>query len=260
MSEVFRKIAASDKSDADVSELIEVEFLRFLTSQGRTMTRDQMRKTFASVDFDKSGGISFIEWLCFRYEKTVEDLMTPQDPLPADLRAELDDAMASYQAAMAEERVFTDKIAELELLVEKGGVKGGTAKAELEGLKNKYSGEKVRLEKIKLAAEKKRRNSQQNVARFAAEHEAEKEKKVKDGFEEKQKNEAAEKEAQAAERAAKKKALQSQVRNCFISSVAISALYFNPFSHYFLCYSGRENRCIKYPIKSKVFQRKWKGV
>merc|ERR1711916_382075 len=69
MSETFRKIAASDKADENVSELNEVEFLRFLTTQGRTMTRDQMRKTFASVDFDKSGGVSFIEWLCFRYEK-----------------------------------------------------------------------------------------------------------------------------------------------------------------------------------------------
>merc|ERR1711916_154867 len=187
MSETFRKIAASDKDDENVSELNEVEFLRFLTTQGRTMTRDQMRKTFASVDFDKSGGVSFIEWLCFRYEKTVDDLMTPQDPLPADLRAELDAAMAEYQAAMAEERVFTDKIAELEALVEKGGVKGNTAKAELEALKNKYSGEKVRLEKIKLAAEKKRRNSQQNVARFAAEHEAEKQAKVKEELQAKEK-------------------------------------------------------------------------
>merc|ERR1711916_400132 len=203
MSETFRKIAASDKDDENVSELNEVEFLRFLTTQGRTMTRDQMRKTFASVDFDKSGGVSFIEWLCFRYEKTVDDLMTPQDPLPADLRAELD-------AAMAEERVFTDKIAELEALVEKGGVKGNTAKAELEALKNKYSGEKVRLEKIKLAAEKKRRNSQQNVARFAAEHEAEKQAKVKEELQAKEKAEKAKAEQEAADRAAEKKALQSQ--------------------------------------------------
>merc|ERR1712065_64295 len=198
MSETFRKIAASDKDDENVSELNEVEFLRFLTTQGRTMTRDQMRKTFASVDFDKSGGVSFIEWLCFRYEKTVDDLMTPQDPLPADLRAELDAAMAEYQAAMAEERVFTDKIAELEALVEKGGVKGNTAKAELEAEKNK------------LAAEKKRRNSQQNVARFAAEHEAEKQAKVKEELQAKEKAEKAKAEQEAADRAAKKKALQSQ--------------------------------------------------
>merc|ERR1712065_46589 len=192
MSETFRKIAASDKADENVSELNEVEFQRFLTTQGRTMTRDQMRKTFASVDFDKSGGVSFIEWLCFRYEKTVEDLMTPQDPLPADLRAELDAALLDYQNAMAEERVFTDKI------------------AELEALKNKYSGEKVRLEKIKLAAEKKRRNSQQNVARFAAEHEAEKQAKVKEELQAKEKAEKAKAEQEAADRAAKKKALQSQ--------------------------------------------------
>merc|ERR1711991_238058 len=200
----------TDKADENVSELNEVEFLRFLTTQGRTMTRDQMRKTFASVDFDKSGGISFIEWLCFRYEKTVEDLMTPQDPLPADLRAELDAALLDYQNAMAEERVFTDKIAELEALVEKGGVKGNTAKAELEALKNKFSNEKVRLEKTKLAAEKKRRNSQIKVARFAAEHEADKEKKVKDEMAAKERAEKEAKEAEAAERAAKKKALQSQ--------------------------------------------------
>jgi hypothetical protein len=36
--------------------------------------------------------------------------------------------------------------------VAQGGVKGNTAKAELESLKNKYSSEKVRIEKIKLAA------------------------------------------------------------------------------------------------------------
>lgn len=210
MSETFRKIAASDGDDANLSELNEVEFLRFLSSQGRTMTRDQMRKTFATVDFDKSGGISFIEWLCFRYEKTVEDLMTPQDPLPDNLRKELDEAMADYQAAMAEERVFTDKIAELEALVEKGGVKGNTARAELEALKNKFSNEKVRLEKIKLAAEKKRRNSQQNVARFAAEHEAEQAQKLKNELGAKEKAEKEAKEKEAAERAAKKKALQSQ--------------------------------------------------
>jgi hypothetical protein len=97
VSEVFRKIAASDKADTNAAELNEVEFLRFLTTQNRTMTRDQMRKTFASVDFDKSGGISFIEWLVFRYEKTVADLMAPQDPLPAELRAELNQTLEEYQ-------------------------------------------------------------------------------------------------------------------------------------------------------------------
>merc|ERR1711991_1122363 len=178
--ENFRKVAASDGDDANLSELNEVEFLAYLDQQGRTMTRDQMRKTFANIDFDKSGGISFLEWLCFRYEKTVEDLMTPQDPLPAEVRAELDAALEDYQKAMAEERVYTDKIAELEALVEKGGVKGNTAKAELEALKNKFSGDKVRIEKIKLAAEKKRRASQQNANRHAAEAEAAKEQKVKD--------------------------------------------------------------------------------
>jgi hypothetical protein len=53
--------------------------------------------------------------------------------------------------------VFTDKIVELEAVVELGGVKGNTAKAELESLKNKFSNEKVRIEKIKLAGKTERR-------------------------------------------------------------------------------------------------------
>merc|ERR1711991_1304504 len=51
--ENFRKVAASDGDDANLSELDEVEFLAYLDQQGRTMTRDQMRKTFANIDFDQ---------------------------------------------------------------------------------------------------------------------------------------------------------------------------------------------------------------
>ncbi len=45
-SDVFRKIAASEDAkgkDNNAKELNEVEFLRFLTTQDRTMTRDQVR-------------------------------------------------------------------------------------------------------------------------------------------------------------------------------------------------------------------------
>ncbi len=210
MSEVFRKIAKSDRNDLNAADLNEVEFLRFLTTQGRTMTRDQMRKTFASVDFDKSGGVAFIEWLLFRYEKTVEDLYAPQDPLPAELRAELNQTMEEYQQAMAQERVFTDKIAELEAVVAQGGVKGNTAKAELESLKNKFSNEKVRIEKIKLAAEKKRRLSQNKVNQYTAQAAADKEAKVKSELQAKDKAESEKAAQEAADRAAKKKALQGQ--------------------------------------------------
>ncbi len=46
-SDVFRKIAASEDAkgkDNNAKELNEVEFLRFLTTQDRTMTRDQVRQ------------------------------------------------------------------------------------------------------------------------------------------------------------------------------------------------------------------------
>ncbi len=48
------------------------------------------------------------------------------------------------------------------------GVKGASAKAELESLKNKYSAEKIQIEKIKLAAEKKRRMSQTKANTYSA--------------------------------------------------------------------------------------------
>jgi hypothetical protein len=109
---------------------------------------------------------------------------------------------------MAQERVFTDKIAELEAAVAQGGVKGNTAKAELETLKNKFSNEKVRLEKIKLAAEKKRRLSQNKVNQFAAQAAADKEAKLKSELSAKDEAEKAKSAQEAADRAAKKKAIQ----------------------------------------------------
>jgi hypothetical protein len=114
---------------------------------------------------------------------------------------------------MAQERVFTDKIAELEAAVAQGGVKGNTAKAELETLKNKFSNEKVRLEKIKLAAEKKRRLSQNKVNQFAAQAAADKEAKLKSELSAKDEAEKAKSAQEAADRAAKKKAIQVR-RDC----------------------------------------------
>src|SRR4051812_37426639 len=109
---------------------------------------------------------------------------------------------------MAQERVFTDKIAELEAAVAQGGVKGNTAKAELETLKNKFSAEKVRIEKIKLAAEKKRRLSQNKVNQVAAQAAADKEAKLKSELSAKEDAEKAKAAQEAADRAAKKKAIQ----------------------------------------------------
>lgn len=97
---------------------------------------------------------------------------------------------------MAEERVFTDRIAELEAIAAAGGVKGNAAKAELETVKNKYSAEKVRIEKIKLAAEKKRRLSQNKANTFAAQAAADKEAALRAEINAKSDNDKAAKEAE----------------------------------------------------------------
>lgn len=157
-----------------------------------------------------NAGVSFIEWLMFNYSKTLDDLMVEEDPLPADLRAELDAAVNEYQEAMAQERVFTDRMAELEAIVAAGGVKGNAAKAELETVKNKYGAEKVRIEKIKLAAEKKRRASQGKANQFAAQAAADKEAHLRAEINSKTDNDKAAKEAEAKARAEKKAALNSQ--------------------------------------------------
>ncbi len=129
---------------------------------------------------------------------------------------------------MAQERVFTDKIAELEATVALGGVKGNTAKAELEQLKNKFSNEKVRLEKIKLAAEKKRRLSQNKVNQFAAQAAADKEQKLKSELSAKDEAEKVKAAQEAADRAAKKKAIQvSSIFNVVLPSYAECISFFS---------------------------------
>ncbi len=59
------QISAQEKGDG--RKLNEAEFLRFLTTQDNTMTRDAMKKLFAHIDFSK--GISFIEYLLWKYKK-----------------------------------------------------------------------------------------------------------------------------------------------------------------------------------------------
>ncbi len=46
--------------------------------------------------------------------------MHEEDPLPEALRNELNAALDEYQAAMAQERGYTDRIAELETVVAGG--------------------------------------------------------------------------------------------------------------------------------------------
>merc|ERR1712232_977036 len=187
--------------------------MRFLSSKGQEMTLVELRKAFAEIDFDKSRGISFIEYLLHSEKKTVEDLFDAGDPLPADLRAEINANLVSYQEAMAEERTFTDKMAELEETIAAGGVKANIAKAELEALKNKYSGEKARLEKIKLAAEKSRRASQKKAQDWLDQAAAKKAAQLAENLAVKEKAEAEAEAAAKAARAEKKAALNSMWEN-----------------------------------------------
>merc|ERR1711991_502450 len=151
-AEEFRKFDINERD----GELQEQEFLMYLEKRGEPMTPIQLRETFKDIDVDKSKGVAFIELLLWRYNKQVDDLlMEPEHPLPADLAEKINADIAVYQGVQEAERTRYEKIRSLQELVDAGGAKGLTAKAELETLRTEDT---LARNKAKVEAEKRRRN------------------------------------------------------------------------------------------------------
>lgn len=60
-------------------ELEENEALMLLESRGDTKTVIEMRETFAKIDANKNHKLSFLEWLCYIFEKDFIETNTFQD-------------------------------------------------------------------------------------------------------------------------------------------------------------------------------------
>ena len=107
---------------------------RFLESRGETTTVQELRDKMAAIDADKNNRMALLEYLLFKYGRTVEEFLEPAfagAPVPPHLLAALDAATAAHRQHMAE-RAERDQLYEtLESAAGSGGVKGMRAKAEL---------------------------------------------------------------------------------------------------------------------------------
>jgi hypothetical protein len=113
---------------------------KFLESLGQTMTALELRSALRQIDINNDHRMSLLEYLMFKFEKGVDDLIAKSPSGTIDLDVELSpdlvkaiNALSVVQAEIA--RIETKK-RDLEEKSAKGGVKGNTAKQELFELLN----------------------------------------------------------------------------------------------------------------------------
>jgi hypothetical protein len=76
------------------------------------------------IDLDFNQKVAFIEYLLWKYKKTLKELFNPPNSASPEALAALEKAIEAYQKVLAERKARADKMAELERLAAEGGVKG----------------------------------------------------------------------------------------------------------------------------------------
>jgi len=105
---------------------------KFLEKQGETKTVVQLRETLKKIDLDFDKRMSIVEFLLFHYGFDVKTLLSR----PQGTNEELKKAQQALAEVKKEIDAIEKKKSELEVKVAAGGVKGNTAKNELEQLLN----------------------------------------------------------------------------------------------------------------------------
>jgi len=89
------KFIELDKRKKEGNELDEFEAHKFLESLGETLTIIQLREKLRQIDLDANGKMALLEYLCFKYKKTVPQVI---DSPQGDNQEEIDEAQAKLQA------------------------------------------------------------------------------------------------------------------------------------------------------------------
>jgi hypothetical protein len=135
----FKKFAPKT---GDVRELDEMQAHLFLERRGETLTVQELRDYLRQIDLDENHMVSFIEYLLFRYQKTITQLFAPPaagGPSPEAL-ALLDEAIRIYTAIVNKKAEYESKMETLERTIkETKGVKQADAKKALEGMKGELT-------------------------------------------------------------------------------------------------------------------------
>mmetsp|Transcript_41569 Transcript_41569/g.50416 ORF Transcript_41569/g.50416 Transcript_41569/m.50416 type:complete len:255 (-) Transcript_41569:524-1288(-) len=129
--------SADPENGVGGSELEEDKAHMFLEAKDETMTVVALREALNAIDLNKNGRMSFVEYLMWKYQKTLEALFSEDECANKELLAELNAAIAIYNQFGSEKSDHDKEIERLEALVEAGGVKGLKAKAELEILRQR---------------------------------------------------------------------------------------------------------------------------
>jgi len=166
----------------------------FLEKKLETLTVVELRNYIKDIDLDKNHCVSFIEYAVWKYKKTLVDLFKPSGASP-ELLAALEEAIRAYQQVLKEKKIREDKMAELERIAAMGGVKGMTAKNQLDQMRAEDT---LALSKAEITSAAKKRLAQKAVDNddgSAAREKALKEEQVRLETEKKAKDEAEKKQA-----------------------------------------------------------------
>lgn len=139
-----QRVKASGKSCSwgglgvgELAQLDEDLAHRFLEQQGQTMTVVEMRDMFRSIDLNNDKKMSFLEYLLWKYDKSVVELFADVEQEDLPILAELDTALAEKNKHVSAREQYESKISELEAKVEGGGFHGNKASIELQALRAK---------------------------------------------------------------------------------------------------------------------------
>jgi len=142
-----------DEEWKEGSSLDEFWSHKYLESFGKVLTALKFREEFKKIDVNFDKRMALVEFCLWDFKQTVEELMKR----PQGTNEELVKAQAALREVQAEIKKIEDKKTKLEAAMQAGGVKGSSAKNELEQL---LSADPTDLNRAVLTAEAAVRKAQ----------------------------------------------------------------------------------------------------
>ncbi len=106
----------------------------FLEKKGEAATVVEFRDKMRQIDLDFNRRVSTIEYLLYKYKKTLKELFEAKPN--AHLIRMLEEAIDQYQAVFRAKKEREEKIAELERTAASGGANAAKARSEMMALKS----------------------------------------------------------------------------------------------------------------------------
>jgi len=158
-------------------ELDEFTAHLFLERKGEPLTVAALRLHLNEIDLDKNRNVSFIEYIIWKYKKTLDDMFKVAPGASAEMLAQLDQAISNFQEVLSVRRAREAKMAELERVAALGGVKGMAAKNQIDQMrqedllaqnKREVTSEAKKLKAQKIVERENRKGEEEARAREKA--------------------------------------------------------------------------------------------